>query len=206
MLVRRVFSGTVSASLFAYAGYRLLPFFAPGLMPQPSWTGAAVPYIPVNHPVKNTSVIKHGDWTLTPLAEISQKGRVLGVERYRLDRMAGLCPYDIAMGWGPMSDPAVLKRITVWQDNRFYLARWSDPAIDWDKLYRCVKNIHSIPADDSVFSAVSALKPDMKIRLEGTLVNAIKADGTTLRSSTDYNDGGSGSCQVCFIKRIVTEA
>src|SRR5687768_17606787 len=50
----------------------------------------------------------HGDYQLTPLADFEVEARVLSVERYRTDGGARVSPIDFALGWGPMSDSAVL--------------------------------------------------------------------------------------------------
>jgi hypothetical protein len=44
---------------------------------------------------------------LTPLAQFAATVRILGRERYRIDRLAAIAPFDLAVGWGPMSDSRV---------------------------------------------------------------------------------------------------
>ena len=191
----------------SYAGWKLLPWFAPDLMPQPTWSGSPVPYVPRNMAPRQRDVVKLRGWTLHPLADIAQRGRVLGLTRYRLDSLAGIAPYDVAMGWGPMSDPAMLRRLTLWQDDRFYLTRWSDPSLPWNSLYPAIKNIHSIPANDEVWSKISRLRANQVILLEGTLVDA-RADsgGGRLLSSIRYDDTGAGSCQACLVRNVTVDA
>ncbi len=59
-------------------------------------------------------------YTITALANFELNARVLGVEHYRFDREAELAPVDLALGWGPMSDSAVLSKVSISQGGRFY--------------------------------------------------------------------------------------
>ena len=48
--------------------------------------------------------------------------RVLRKEVYRLDGGCGLAPVDLGVGWGPMSDTAILDRIE-------FSSKWDDSSI-----------------------------------------------------------------------------
>src|SRR3712207_2620510 len=61
-----------------------------------------------------------GAYQLTPLADFDVEARVLSVEKYRSDGGARLSPIDFALGWGPMSDTAVLEHFRVRQGGRFF--------------------------------------------------------------------------------------
>jgi hypothetical protein len=50
----------------------------------------------------------HDGYAIQPLARFSLLARVLSRSDYHLDRLSGLIPTDLALGWGPMSDSAVL--------------------------------------------------------------------------------------------------
>ena len=60
------------------------------------------------------------EYRLTPRARFSATVRVLARERYYIDALAPLAPVDLAVGWGPMSDSAVLAAFDISQSNRFY--------------------------------------------------------------------------------------
>jgi len=64
-----------------------------------------------------------GDFRITPLADIALTARVLAREDYRFDALAALVPTDLALGWGRMSDSAVLADITITQQARFFFGR-----------------------------------------------------------------------------------
>src|SRR5258706_7875101 len=53
------------------------------------------------------------DAEIVAQARFEIEARVLGTERYRVDRMAKLAPVDLALGWAPMSDSAALSRLTI---------------------------------------------------------------------------------------------
>ena len=59
-------------------------------------------------------------FTLMPLANYAVEARVLSREDYSFGTEAELSPTDLALGWGPMSDEAVLKNIDISQGNRWY--------------------------------------------------------------------------------------
>ena len=58
------------------------------------------------------------DFKLVPKASFEIKARVLAKKPYRMGVEAALSPVDLALGWGPMSDDAVLKRLKITQNNR----------------------------------------------------------------------------------------
>ncbi len=60
----------------------------------------------------------HG-FQLTAVATYAIQARVLRTKRSWADT-ADLVPYDVALGWGPMSDQAVLDRLDVSHGNRFF--------------------------------------------------------------------------------------
>src|SRR4249920_3106736 len=49
--------------------------------------------------------------TVTPLAGFSLQARVLSREDYSLGTEAKYSPTDLALGWGPMANPAVSDRL-----------------------------------------------------------------------------------------------
>src|SRR5579862_5982651 len=58
-------------------------------------------------------------YDITALAKFSLQARVLSAEDYYFDRETDLVPVDLALGWGPMSDPQVLSKISISQGGRF---------------------------------------------------------------------------------------
>ena len=97
------------------------------------------------------SALHRSGYVIEPMASYDIRARVLSVERYRTGREAELSPVDFALGWGPMSDAAVLEKLKISQGNRWYHFRWEGaPPIDPSIITRSSANTHLVPADDSV--------------------------------------------------------
>lgn len=147
--------------------------------------------------------IRHRDHEIEPLADFAITARVLSRENYRFDRAASLSPVDLALGWGPMSDDEVLRRLTISQGGRWYYYRWSgEPPIPVHEIVRHSANMHLIPADDDVETALSRVRPGHVVELRGKLVEARGADGFRWRSSLTREDSGNGACEIVFVERI----
>lgn len=145
--------------------------------------------------------IAHGDFTLTPLAEFQTESRLLSRLSYRTDAGAALSPLDFALGWGRMSDTAVIEQLNVQQGARFFTYRWADqPPIPPDEIVRSATNVHLIPANSGVSAALARLRPGDVIRLEGLLVEAHRSDGWHWRSSLSREDSGAGACELLLVQ------
>ena len=93
--------------------------------------------------------------SLQPLAGFSVAARVLGREDYRMGREADFSPTDLALGWGRMTEDAVLAQLDISQVGRWYRYRWKDaPPIPLQEIIRSSANMHMIPADDAVAAAL----------------------------------------------------
>lgn len=149
------------------------------------------------------SVVKNG-WTLKPLAALALEARVLGAKRYRDDFAASIAPFDLALGWGPMSDAAVLEKLDVTQKNRFYHWRfWGRAPIPEKDITAHSGNMHIIPADDAVLSKLQSLREGALVRLAGSLVVAThpKANKPWCTSLT-RDDEGEGACEIFYVKSL----
>jgi hypothetical protein len=82
--------------------------------------GTLVPDDPQQVDLENAPPFELEDVRLTPRAEFDAEVRVLSRERYWLGSFASVAPLDIAVGWGPMSDSAVLKQLDISQSGRGY--------------------------------------------------------------------------------------
>src|SRR5688572_861233 len=86
-------------------------------------------------------------YRLQALATYAIHARVLHTKRYWADG-GKLVPYDVALGWGPMSDQSILDRLDISQSNRFFFYRWSDePPIAPREIMRHAANVHVISAN-----------------------------------------------------------
>ena len=165
--------------------------------------GVLVATKPVQAELSGKSVpFQKEDYTLTPLARFEIEARVLARENYRFDRGADLSPVDLALGWGPMSDSAVLDTIDISQRGRFYY--WST---DRFRIPRRViethsANMHLIPADGVIENQLDRVRPGHLVRLQGYLVEARANDGFRWRSSLTRDDTGNGACELIWVEQI----
>lgn len=167
--------------------------------------GVLVPTLPVQQNVPNREVRK-GDYMLTQRARFDLRARVLSRRDYRFDAGADLSPIDLALGWGPMSDQAVLDRIEVRQSARWYHLRWDLPApLPEDVVMGHSGNMHIIPADDVVLDAVRDIRQGQVVRLWGHLVDARREDGYFWNTSLSRSDTGGGSCELFLVEGLVLE-
>lgn len=145
-------------------------------------------------------------WTLKPLAGYTIKARVLGIRRYTGDPTATLAPFDLALGWGRMSDESVLDRLDISQGGRFYHWRyWGKAPIPESEIVTHSANVHIIPADDAVAAKISSLRVGALVRLWGSLVEASHPEtARPWRSSLTRDDEGEGACEILHV-RSVTE-
>lgn len=150
-----------------------------------------------------TPTITHGAFRLQPLAQFSIEARVLHRKNYWYDRSSKLVPVDLAVGWGAMSDQAVLDRMTISQSMRFYFYEYQNPPpIPKDEIIRHSTNIHIIPGDDAIEAACKSLRAGELVRLEGKLVEASGPGIATWRSSLRRDDSGNGACELFLVERL----
>lgn len=142
-------------------------------------------------------------YAIHPLAEFSIKSRVLSVEHYSQGREADLSPVDLAMGWGRMSDTAVINQLQISQSNRFYFWRYENqPPIPANEIISHSANMHMIPASDEVEKKLKAVKQGEIVTLTGHLVEATANDGWRWKSSLTRDDSGLGACELVWVQEI----
>jgi hypothetical protein len=165
--------------------------------------GVLVAMEPIQTPIDQTAPIVAGRWTIIPRAHYDITARVLGRERYRFDPMADLAPVDLALGWGPMSDNAVLREVRVEQSARFYTLRWgARPPLEPAELLRHSANTHVIPASEALAARLRQLRPGEVVHLVGVLVDAQRSDGGWVRTSLRRDDTGDGACEVMRVETV----
>lgn len=164
--------------------------------------GILVAIAPAQTPVKEGQSWQKNGYTIVPLAEFSLTSRVLSKKRYRLGRECDLSPVDLAMGWGPMSDQAVLDQLTISQGGRWFRWRARELPIPQSEIERHAANMHMIPSTDAVRAKLLALHRGDLVRLDGYLVRAEAADGWRWQSSLSRTDTGGGSCEVVWVNDV----
>ena len=162
--------------------------------------GRLVQTAPIQRLVDEQPVQAYEGFQLKPRAEFSLQARVLGTERYRFGREADLAPVDLALGWGPMSDSAVLDQLKITQSNRFYY--WSTPQfpVPRAEIESHSGNMHIIPADGYIEDQLGDLRPGHLVSLRGKLVDASATDGWFWNTSLSRTDTGNGACELFLVE------
>lgn len=144
---------------------------------------------------------------LMPRAGFSIDARVLSTRLYRTGRESTLSPIDLALGWGPMRDDALLDQFEFEQSARFLSYGLERPPVGltYDDITVSAANMHVIPADRTVANALKRLRPGDRVRVDGWLVDAESADGWRWPTSLTRADNGAGACEliyVCAVTRL----
>jgi hypothetical protein len=150
----------------------------------------------------NSAEITLNGYKITPLESFQIEARVLAAEHYSLGREADLSPVDLALGWGKMSDEAVLKDIKISQSNRFYYWRVEEFPIPRREIETQSANMHMIPADAQIEKTLKSIRPGQIVKLSGDLVQVNADDGWHWKSSLTREDTGAGACEVIYVKTI----
>jgi hypothetical protein len=146
--------------------------------------------------------IRVEDFVLTPVARFETEARVLGRANYRYGTEARLSPMDLALGWGPMADPAVLEEIDISQGGRFYRWRVERFPIPRETLETSSANVHIVPAGEGVRRSLDRIEEDQVVRLRGWLIDVERQDGWRWRSSRTRDDTGAGACEILLVNRV----
>ena len=162
-----------------------------------------------DHPIDNTPYqneinpdgksYPYGEYQFSPLAEFQVRARVLGVKHYSLGRESDLSPVDLALGWGPMAEPAIIDSIQISQGGRFYVWRSENPPLPVREISRHSANMHFIPANVQVTRELMRVESGDTVRFRGYLVEISGMDGWKWRSSLTRNDTGNGACEVVLV-------
>lgn len=163
--------------------------------------GQLVAADPVQQPTGRALYRRNG-YSIEQLARFSVEARVLSVSHYRTDREAELAPVDLALGWGPMSDSAVLQKVAISQGNRFYYWRVEQFPIPRRAIETHSANMHMIPANAQAEDALRFVRVGQVVHVEGYLVEARAQDGWHWRSSLTREDTGAGACEVIWVEKL----
>lgn len=147
-------------------------------------------------------------YRILPLAKFRAKGLILSLKDYRKgpdEHRISLSPTDIALGWGPMANPSILKNFRYYQENRFFYyanyVSFSEEALNLN-IDAHVANIHIIPASAEVAAMLRRLHPNDMVELEGKLVRVFFKGQTVWESSLSRTDSGDGACELLYLERI----
>jgi hypothetical protein len=162
--------------------------------------GIKVTDAPIQIDLKQAKPFEHEGYQITPLAEFKLKGKILSREDYSLGRESDLSPIDLALGWGTMSDEAVLDKIDISQSGRWYRWRVEEFPIPQKDIETQSANMHMIPADDLVEDQLDSAKQGQLVELTGYLIRVEADDGWNWQSSLTRNDTGAHACEVVYVE------
>ncbi len=175
-----------------------------GCLSSPSYSpGPIAPNDPVQENLQGGNVYMKAGYAILPLARFQIEARVLSRERYRFDRGASLSPVDLALGWGPMSDQAVLDHIDISQGGRFYRWRADRLPIPRREIIEHSANMHMIPADDLVEKDLLRVREGEVVHIQGYLVKATSEKGVW-KSSLTRKDSGNGACELIWVEEVMS--
>lgn len=162
--------------------------------------GIKVVEAPVQTDLNQAKSFQHEGYQITPLAEFKLTGKILSREDYYLGRESELSPIDLALGWGPMSDEAVLDKIDISQSGRWYRWRVKEFPIPQKDIETQSANMHMVPANEHVEAMLEKTKQGQIVELSGYLIKAEADDGWHWQSSTTRNDTGAGACELIYVE------
>ncbi|WP_027485350.1 hypothetical protein [Rhodanobacter sp. OR87] len=169
------------------------------LQPEP---GVLAAEVPVQVDLDHGAQLQRGDVTLTTRAHFDITARVLSRKDYARSTDGELVPLDLALGWGRMSDSAVLDKIDISQSGRFYYWHVEAFPIPRREIETSSANMHMIPADPDVKRQLDQVRPGQLVHLEGFLVDASRPGGWHWNTSLTRDDTGAGACELIYVERV----
>lgn len=160
------------------------------------------PDAPVQRQMRSVRPFHHAGHVITPLASFNLTARVLSKKKYRLDDQSALSPVDLALGWGNMSNEAVLDKIHISQSRRWYRWRTENPPIPLREIATHSANMHMVPASKVVEEKLVDIVKGEVVTINGFLIQADTASGSRWRSSLTRNDTGSQACELVWVEEI----
>ena len=191
---------TVRRLVFACCAALLLPALAGCTRHHPPGVTAARD--PVQETVESPEPFVFSGCTVTPLAHFHLTARVLHTCDYWMGRESKLAPRDLALGWGLMSDSAILEDFRIGQMARYYYWSSREMPIPEDEVVSHSANMHIIPADAQVRRALKRIVEGDVVTIDGELVQLAATDGWAWASSTTRTDSGDGACELVFARSI----
>ena len=143
-----------------------------------------------------------GEFSIEALAEYDIKARVLSRNNFSLGKESELSPFDLALGWGPMSDQSNIDRIDISQSNRWYHWYSDDLPIPSKEVSLNSANVHIIPKDKSVESKFDEAYKGSLVEMKGYLVKVSTTEGWHWVSSLRRDDVGGGSCELFWVDEV----
>jgi hypothetical protein len=144
-------------------------------------------------------------FVFTERARYDITARVLRKEIYRADGAASLAPVDLAVGWGPVSDSAIIDRLEFSQMGRFFYWKPKDPAtfpLPIEALITHAAQMHLVPATKELEGRIKRLRPGQIVTIGGYLVDVNGPRGFQWNTSRTRTDTGDGACEIVWVETL----
>ena len=167
--------------------------------------GIVAPEEPLQENLEPPPRFEANGYTFYKRAHYDITARVLRRENYHIDGGANLAPVDLAVGWGPLSDSAVIDQLEITQMGRFFFWKPKDPQrmpVPFGTMITHAAQMHIIPSTREIESRVKRLHPGQVITIEGYLVDIRGPQGFTWNTSLTRNDTGAGACEIVWVESL----
>lgn len=183
--------GFVVLAAWFYAGSR--PLYQP--------EGILVPDAPVEELLGSGAPgFEREGWRLTALARYAGEGRVLSVQRYRGSE-ADLAPVDVALGWGRLSDTAVLRNAEVALGDRRLFYQSFDPTLDERQMVQSIVNLHLVPASPETEARIREVRAGNVVRIAAYVVRAVGPEGRTWEGAAEI-PGETAASRLLWVENL----
>lgn len=164
--------------------------------------GVTTPEQPMQKNINEPKGWTVGEFYVEALAEYSIQARVLSRNNFSTGKESELSPFDLALGWGVMSDQQVIDRIEVSQRNRWYHWQSDNLPIPKREISLNSANVHIIPKDEKIEDKFDEVYKGSLIEMQGYLVKVTTEEGWRWVSSLKRNDTGGGSCELFWVEEL----
>jgi hypothetical protein len=164
--------------------------------------GVTAPTPPQQRNLTSEKKWTEGEYTIEALAEYKIKARVLSRNNFSFGKESDLSPFDLALGWGPISDQNVIDKIDISQRNRWY--RWNADVLPIPRKDVGLNsaNVHIIPKDEKVEDKFDDVYRGSLIEMKGYLVKVTAPGGWRWISSLRRDDTAGGSCELFWVEEV----
>jgi hypothetical protein len=164
--------------------------------------GITAPDQPIQTYVKGIKEWKLGEFNFIALAEYNIKARVLSRNNFSIGKESEVSPFDLALGWGPMSDQAIIDKINISQSNRWYYWNADVLPIPSNEINLNSANVHIIPMNKQIEDKFDKVFKGSLIEMKGYLVKVTTSDSWWWVSSLKREDKGGGSCELFWVEDL----
>lgn len=157
---------------------------------------------PIQVQYQGTPIILHTkerEVSLVPVATYEAHVLVVSTVHYT-DEDSDIAPLDFCVVWGELSQDRYLEYATFNQTNRVCICTYeAHSPVDDPLVLTSFVNIHLIPANQNVLTALYNVRKGQKVILEGLLVDIYYDGSLYIKTSTSLTDNGIGACEILYV-------